>query len=189
MTKMEFYIPVATLGIACATLTGCGSDSNPKQPAVQSAPAPVAVQTAPAPVVYQATLAEGVDFKRDGYPDFLAGVSGVSGKEAWGRWTDGPSAKFDFKHPLPNKFTLVIQSGVFGPNVGQPAIVRVGKLEKSIVPNKPEEASYSLSFEGVDNAKSVEIIPAKPTSPKDLDPKNGDYRKLGLYLITLKIQP
>jgi hypothetical protein len=49
---------------------------------------PVAAASVPAKVVYEATLAQGIDFKKDGYPAFIAQVAGMSGLEPWGRWSD-----------------------------------------------------------------------------------------------------
>ena len=140
-----------------------------------------------------AELAEGVDFKMPEYPDFLAEVSGMSIYEPWGRWTDaaaGPVAKFRFKQALPRKFTLEITASAFGPNNGAPVKVRVGAVEKTfVIPILQKEAdTYRLAFETDGAADTLEIIPPKPTSPKDISPDNGDSRKLGLALISIKIK-
>ncbi len=138
---------------------------------------------------YEATLAEGIDFKKPGYPSFLAEVSGMSGREEWGRWTDanqGP-VKFRFAQPLPKQFTLELQARGFGPNVGQPIKVIVGGLEKSFVAESPQTQTYSVTFEGMDGADSIEIVPPHTASPKDEDPASNDQRKIGVGMILLKI--
>ena len=38
---------------------------------------------------YEVTMMDGIDFTKPGYPTFLSDVSGISGPEPWGRWTDG----------------------------------------------------------------------------------------------------
>ena len=172
-------------GFSTFFLAGCDNSTTTKQQAEQAAPAAAA---APAPVTYPATLAEGIDFKRDGYPTFIASVSGMSGREDWGRWSEGPSAKFEFKDPLPSKFTLAIEGGAYGPNIGQPVIVRAGNVERTYTP-KEGNNPYTISFEGVNQAKIIEFVPPKPTAPADIDPNNKDPRKLGISLITLKILP
>ena len=138
-------------------------------------------------------LADGIDFKKQGYPDFLAEVSGMSSYEPWGRWTDaaaGPVARFRFRQALPRKFTLEITAIAFGPNYGAPVKVRVGGVEKSFVitPPKKEADTYRLAFETDGTADTLEITPPKPTSPSEVDPKNSDSRKLGIGFISLKIK-
>jgi phosphoglycerol transferase len=168
-------------------LTGCGDKSEPKaQIATGSAVSNVSAG-------YEATLAEGIDFTRAGYPKFLAEVTGMSGYEAPGRWTEfaaGPVAKFRFKQALPRKFTLEIAADGFGSNAGVPIPVKVGSVAKTFtiapaVANKVN--TYRLEFETDGLADTIEITPPNPTSPNELDPKNGDKRKLGIFFYSLKI--
>ena len=140
-----------------------------------------------------AELADGIDFKKQGYPDFLAKVSGMSGYEPWGRWTDatvGSVAKFRFRQVLPRKFILEITAIAFGPNYGAPVKVRVGGVEKTFVitPTKKEADTYRLAFETDGTADTLEITPPKPTSPSEINTKSGDARKLGIAFISLKIK-
>jgi len=176
-----------------ALLQGCASESGPKTAAVDSTTSPTpespAVQ-APLEPRYEATLAEGIDFRRAGYPNFIAEVSGMSGLEHWGRWTEaaaGPVAKFRFKQPLPQKFNLEISANAFGPNEGEPIRVRVGQVEKTfVVPKAVSNATYTLVFDSI-NGDTLEIVPPKPTSPAEQH-VSGDPRKLGVGLISLKVK-
>ena len=136
-------------------------------------------------------LADGIDFTKRNYPNFLAKVSGMSDHEPWGRWTNataGPVAKFLFKKALPRKFTLEITGYAFGPNIGTPVKVRVGGVEKTLVITANAPDIYRLAFETDGSARALEIIPPKPTSPSEIDPKSSDTRKLGVALISLKIK-
>ena len=179
-------------------LSSCGEDPKPKVQAVAPSVAPVAAITDPAadPLAprYEASMAEGIDFKKAGYPNFLAEVSGISGRENWGRWTDGSAAKFRFNQPLPSKFTLLINAGAIGPNFGKPVIVRAGKVTKDFTVKNPADttppglAEFALAFEGVDGSDTIEIVPPKPTRPKDINPKSDDGRLLGVGLVHLKVQ-
>lgn len=114
----------------------------------------------------------------------------MSGHESQGRWTDadmGPEARFRFKDPLPNSFTLEIEANAFGPNVGRPVRVRVGSVEKSFVVRdvtKPEV--YKLSFATSGPVDTIEIVPPLPTSPASMGGK--DQRRLGVILGSLKIR-
>ncbi len=148
------------------------------------APVPVAL-----PVPYEATLEEGIDFKKPGYPTFLAEVTGVSGVENFGRWSDGSLVKFRFKQSLPNKFTLEIVAGAFGPNEGLPVKVRVGNVEKTFtIINGKLPATYSLLIKTNSKSDTIEISPPKPISPVEINPKNLDTRKIGISLVALKIK-
>lgn len=160
----------------------------PAAKAVVQAPvvAPVPV---PLPVSYEATLEEGIDFKKPGYPTFLVEASGLSGLAAWGRWSDGSLVKFRFKQVLPKKFTLEIVASAFGPNEGLPIKVRVGKVEKIFtITNKKEPATYKLLFATDGKSDSLEITPPKPTMPTEINSKNSDTRKLGIGFVALKIK-
>jgi phosphoglycerol transferase len=141
---------------------------------------------------YQATLAEGIDFKRSGYPTFLKEASGLDGVEDWGRWTNAniaPSVKLRFNNPLPRKFSVELQATAFGPNVNSPVAIIVGNTIKQIsITNEPNK-TYKALFDNPDSANNIEIVPPKPTSPHDLNPANADSRKIGIGLISLKIKP
>lgn len=161
-------------------------------PGTLKAPANVA-----APVVvdppkpYVATLEEGIDFRKPLYPTFIAEVSGMSSYEPTIRWTEGPLVKFRFKQPLPKIFTLEIAAISFGPNLGLPIKVRVGGVEKNfVIPKVPtkDSAAYKLTFKTDGKSDTLEIMPPKPTSPRELDPKSGDTRKLGIAFVSLKIK-
>jgi hypothetical protein len=75
-----------------------------------------------------------------------------------------------------------------GPNVDHPVKVRVGKIEKDFVVKNIPEQTYSVTFEDVNGADTIEIIPPKPILPKEVDPNSNDTRKLGLGLFSLKIK-
>jgi len=60
-------------------------------------PAAQATETKPA------TPSKDIDFTQSGYPDFIAEVTGLSGHEPWGRWSEGDKATFRFKERLPKK--------------------------------------------------------------------------------------
>ena len=85
---------------------------------------------------YNASLADGIDFKKAGYPSFLQYVSGIAQKESWGRWSDaqqGKTIRLGFVDPLPEHFQLEIEAMGYGPNANLPTIVRIGEQEKSLI--------------------------------------------------------
>jgi len=137
-------------------------------------------------------LADGIDFRQLKYPDFLAEVSGMSGHEHWGRWSDAavdPVVRFRFKQTLPRRFTLEMIVGAFGPNIGAPVKVRVGAVEKVFVVSPTTAGQpFRLEFETDGTAEYIEIIPPQPIAPNAINPESGDRRKLGISLISLKIK-
>jgi len=129
-----------------------------------------------------------VDFREKNYSADVASVSGISGPEPWGRWTDGARAVLQFKKTLPSTFQLKLQTtGAFGPNAGIPILVRAGSIQKEFTVTTPDQVIL-LDFEGVANADSIEFVIPKPTSPKELA-LSEDVRKLGLGLVSLTIGP
>lgn len=164
----------------------------PAAPAPQAAIAPPAPPAAIAPPEatptvpsYHASLEEGIDFRKPGYPDFIAEVTGVSQPEEWGRWTDGNTATFKFKDPLPKKFTLLIEAGAYESNLGKPIKFTVGSVTKECI---FKGASYgesrrvaTLHFSSPEPGNTLVItIPAPKKAPTD-------DRMLGISLISMKI--
>jgi phosphoglycerol transferase len=140
-------------------------------------------------IVYPATLSEGIVFKRDGYPDFLDNIEGISNKEKWGRWSDArlnPTVVFKFNNKLPKNFILELEVGAYGPNINRNVKVKIGdKIEEfKIINANPRK--YTLKFMDI-NSSTIEIIPPKPTSPASIN-QSGDERKLGLSFVKLSIR-
>ncbi len=135
---------------------------------------------------YPATLAEGIDFTKRGYPAFIAEATGISHYESWGRWTDSAKAVFRFNQPLPKQFTLVIQANVFGANIGEVVKVKIGTAQQEFKITEQGQ-TQRLDFTLPEPADTLELLIPKPTSPKELQ-ISDDPRKLGLGLIKLQIQ-
>jgi len=205
--KMKnFYKVSLMIFLGAMVLTGCNEQSDDQVVKVEVLPAlvdpasgklkeptnvavPVIVET---PKPYVATMEEGINFRKPFYPTFIAEVTGMSLYEPTVRWTDGPLVKFRFNQSLPKKFTLEIVAISFGPNLGLPIKVRVGREVKTftIMPSVPtkDDVVYKLTFETDGKSDTLEVIPPKPTSPRELDPKSEDKRKLGIAFISLKIK-
>lgn len=174
--------------LACgALLSACGD----KAPGSATAPAPVAAPVVAGPISYQASLSEGIDFKKEGYPSFVAEVSGMSGVEPWGRWSDadagGPAVRFKFKDKLPASFDLVLQANAFGPNEGKAVKVKVGQATQDwVIKNADPANTYTLKLNNVDS-DTIEFMPPSPATPKSQG-VSGDMRILGVGFVSLKVQ-
>jgi hypothetical protein len=182
MSKFLAVLPL----VALALLAACGSESDKAsaKPAASTAPAPAAAPAAPA--AYEATLAEGIQFSREGYPRFVREAKGVSGREDFGRWTDGAEASFAFADPLPTKFTLNIDTvRSYGPNAGKRLRVKAGdwSAEVGLEPG-PQTLRFSVTSSTAPQAIQLSI-PA-PTSPKQAG-EGDDPRMLGIALKRMSI--
>ena len=153
---------------ALALTSGCGPNApatrrvDPTKPLPHAADAPR----------YDAGPADGVQFWKPGLPLFLADLTGVSGHEVWGRWTDGPLAVLTFVEPLPARFTLAVTAAAYGPNVGRPSAFTAGTVTRTSV--------FGVAL----GNGPPEIRPYQPARPY-----NGDERMLGLALVRLQIEP
>jgi phosphoglycerol transferase len=142
--------------------------------------------------VYPASIEDGIDFRRDGYPNFLSAVSGIDAQENWGRWSNAnlsPSVKLVFKESLPKKFTLEMNAIGYGPNINAKTKIQIGDQIQYILLQANANQPYKLQFENIANVNTIEIDPSKPTSPNQLSVLNSDTRKIGIGLISLKIIP
>jgi phosphoglycerol transferase len=175
------WLAVPLLVTACSERGASVASKAPPAPAA-SAPPPAA-----APTAYRATLQDGIDFSKSGYPEFVAKAEGISHTEAFGRWTDGPRTVITFKEPLPRKFDLTIKGAAYGPNINQPVKVTIGSVTQDLSFNSDlnvEPQSKRLTFNLDQPADRIELLIPQPSQPP-----NGDVRKLGIALVELKIDP
>jgi len=111
-------------------------------------------------------------------------VSGLSGAESWGRWSDSDRVVFKFGSDLPKQFALVISARAYGPNAGVAIPVKVGGQVKEMQLSADITRNIRLEFLPNTVADSIEIAVPKPTVPK-----NGDIRALGIAFGSIKIEP
>ena len=177
------------LTLAGGMLAGCRDASQePSSKAAteaQQAPATDATTTA-APQLGHATLADGITFKREAYPEFVTGATGISVPESFGRWTDGPRATIEFARPLPATFTLTITAAQRG---DRPISVAVGQTRTDLQFSKTWEfTTVSVPIVTDGTAKVISFDIPEPKSPKDVG-EGDDSRRLGIALVSLKIEP
>lgn len=128
-----------------------------------------------------------IDFAADSYPDSVLEITGLSGKESWGRWTDAnvaPTAKIRFKRPLPKQFTLVITGQSMPEHEANK--VRVGSFQQEFFIHGVGDTT-KIYVDLTSEPDAIEIVPLNPASPKELG-LNADERKLGVGLMKIKIE-
>jgi phosphoglycerol transferase len=142
---------------------------------------------------YEASLYEGIDFSKKGYPNFLKAVHGISAWEDWGRWSDANESEFPnavdlvFKETLPKKFQIELSSRIFGPNVNKPLEVIVDKRSYFFTHSNPDTSVNLIEITENKGDDTIRIIVPAPTSPKQINNQSDDTRKLGIGLVKLKI--
>ena len=138
---------------------------------------------------YQATLAEGIDFRRGERPGFIKEVKGLSGTEFFGRWSDAKINKFvevEFVKPLPTSFVLILRAQPFGRNVGVPVQIKIGDYSGAVVFLGGMEEKRIKVVMKTPCAK-IQIFPPFPESPASIG-LSSDDRELGLGFERLWIE-
>lgn len=139
---------------------------------------------------YIATFAEGINFTRPDFPSFVKDMRGLSGPEAWGRWSDAnlaSSIRIDFNDPLPNRFNLKFTAQPFGSNTGQDLQVRIGPQLHRFKLNEGLFEYHKMIDLGGEKIYDIEFISPQPISPQQLN-ISSDSRKLGIGLIRLRFE-
>lgn len=137
-------------------------------------------------VRYHATPAEGIDFSRKEWPDFIADVSGLSVPEAWGRWSDGKTITFKLNEPITGNIEMEFKGSGFAANVNQISHLQIGDQVIDFT-LQPEIKTYHFKTKLTKPSNSIVFIPYKAVSPAELG-LNGDNRKLGIGFVDLKIK-
>lgn len=161
--KMKSIFTLIVVVLACLNITACGERDE-----------------------YNATLAEGVQFAaKRGYPSFIKSVTGMSGYEAEGRWTEGKNVVFTFKENLPTAFTLELDVvGGFGPTAGNAIHILVGDWAgHPVVDSKPGIQKILVKTSVPTN--KIEFVIPYATAPNDLG--GHDSRLLGVMFKRLSI--
>ncbi len=138
---------------------------------------------------FKSRFSDGIDFSKDGLPDFVADCSGLSHVEPWGRWSEGDQVRIMYARKLPSRFILEIRlASVFGPNTHEKMKIKVGDEECEAVLETIESRSlYRFSLRSVD-ADSILIVVPNPFRPKDIpELQNEDARQLGIGIRSIVI--
>jgi hypothetical protein len=130
-----------------------------------------------------------IEFSSESWPGELMSVSGISGAEPWGRWSDanvGPSIALTFSRPLPKRGILSVTARAFGPNCGGETKIRVGDANYI---GKFGATDSTLDFElATDGGQfTLELIPPAPTAPTALG-LPVDARRIGIGVVRVEIR-
>jgi hypothetical protein len=133
---------------------------------------------------HESTFLDGIDFAKLRYPAFVRRVLGVSMPESGGRWSVGKTIEIFLSQPLPKSFKLVIKGGAYGPNIGVPIEIRIGRARRSFCfpwePGGENEVVVDFAMRKAQNA--IQITIPEPTVPPN------DIRTIGIALRHMRIE-
>ena len=139
---------------------------------------------------YPATLPEGADFSRPGLPAFLRTVRGLSLREDWGRWSDGPRVEFEFRCMLPRRFVLAVRGYAVGGNAERPVRVRAGGCVTELRMRRPPARDYEVRLELREPAHTLVFEIPCPATPRELwGTSEHDMREVGVGFERLALRP
>jgi hypothetical protein len=142
------------------------------------------------PPHYRASPEEGMVFAQPGLPDWVAWTYGFTAREPRGRWTDddlGNIAGLVLDRPFSGTFCLELRTAA-APHMSSSFGLRFGSQSETIQLRTSEFADYQVQVNNVKDAEQLEfVLPKQLPRIHDYDPQNGDPRRLGLLLSTLKI--
>jgi|GEM_PF-1724068 len=147
---------------------------------LRAAPA-VTLSAAEARDAFGSSLTDGIDFGAPQFPGFVDSVQGVSGSEAWGRWSNGDQVVIELRHTLQGAFRLLMRAVGYGPNVGARVLVKIGTESRTLrLPARlATDAKLSLEFDLRRPSNVIKITVPHPTYPPNDDRAVG----IGFYRI------
>jgi phosphoglycerol transferase len=143
------------------------------------------------PPHYHATPEQGIDFTRDGWPDFVSGVYGFSSFEPWGRWSDAdllalPRIVLTRQFSGPLCIEMVAQPAYT--EQGKQVQVAFGKNVSDLTLSDSDFANYRLNFPDAPPADTLEFhFPNQIPRLNDVVRGSADARRLGIRLRSLRI--
>ena len=145
-------------------------------------PATVTSTALQAREAFGSSLYDGIKFSEADFPEFVDYVSGISGAEAWGRWSNADKILILLKHNLVGEFRLLMRAVGFRKNADVPIPVKIGdQVQKARLPASIDEAAgASLRFDLKRPGNLIEITVPHPTRPE------MDGRTIGVGLIELR---
>ncbi len=125
---------------------------------------------------------DGIGFTLPAYPKLTIRANGLSERELWGRWSVSKRVSL-LNRLLPEKFSLLITGGGYGPNLGARFKVCIGNGSRYATfwrgADQPETLRLKFSVRKLSNL--IEMSLPHPTVPEQ------DSRAIGLGFVRLQI--
>ena len=126
----------------------------------------------PAPVLARIALSAPPD------PAIVSEVTGLSGIEPWGRWSDGKTVTLQFARPLPRNVGIMLRARAFDVNATLPFRMEVGGASQEFRVGNGVQ-TVALHFDTDGNTRTLTIVVPRPVSPVPPG-QGGDTRHLGI---------
>ena len=131
---------------------------------------------------------ERFDFGLTKLPAWIESISGLSGVESFGRWSDAnlaPSVRIVTTTPLPSKFQLRLCIRTLSQEVNSPITIKIGTNCYQV--NVADHSSkIEMLIDNACGANTIDITPAKVMSPLELG-WSSDSRRLALGFESMTI--
>ncbi len=128
-----------------------------------------------------------IDFATTVRPAVIESMSGLSGHEDFGRWSDGRQVVLTWLRPLPRRFVLQVTAAAFGPNVQRPVSVHCGAARAQLT-FAATASTVAVTLNQETQARTLIFDIPQPSSPKSLR-LSADERRLGIAFQQLVIHP
>lgn len=137
---------------------------------------------------YVQSKLERIDFGLTRLPAWVASISGLSGVELFGRWSDAslaPSVRIVASAPLPRLFQLRLCLRALSPSVNSPVTICVGVSSYQVnITDQFEEVQ--IDIDNSSGANTIDISPSKVISPRELG-WSSDERRIALAIESMTI--
>lgn len=142
---------------------------------------------------YPGTPDQGIDFSRNGVPDWVQFTFGLSTPEGWGRWTDqnlDSTAGLVFSRNFSGQLCLDFAARAVPWVVGKTLTVRMAGQKHQMHIAATDLTQYQVQFTNLPPTDRLEfLLPEKLPRVVDVTPSDEDPRRLALNLATLRILP
>lgn len=145
------------------------------------------------PTRYAGAPEQGMNFGKEGLPEWVDSTFGLSFRDPMGRWTDADKARIPavsftraFRGPLCVDITLTPARAM----LGREFTVRMGEHSQTLRLSTPGLSELRIPFSLERATDRLEfLLPEKLPRENEVDRNSNDTRRLGLSLSTLELLP
>lgn len=145
------------------------------------------------PAHYPGSPEQGMNFGREGLPDWVDSTCGLSYRDPMGRWTDRDQARVpavSFTRSFSGLVCVDITLTPAPALLGKEFAVRMGEQTQTVRLAKPGLSEFRLPFTLERPANKLEfLLPEKLPHESEFDRNSNDTRRLGMSLSTLRLVP
>lgn len=142
-------------------------------------------------VHYAGAPEQGMNFKRDGLPDWVTSTVGLSVRDPMGRWTDRDVARTPgilFARPFQGTVCVDLSVAPAPAMSGKEFGLRMGDKTETLKLTKEGFSEFQIPFTLERGSEKLELfLPDKLPRENEMDHSSTDTRRLGLLISTLRV--